>query len=570
MTTIWNFAKAAASSSSISCDDWIVANDNESLARNPARVDAIERLAAAATILKLQSTKERVRMTKIHMKWSMSRRSNAGLVSCASPFLTQWMCFHNNHLTNVFQVPILILFDVNCIHLVMSQTQKQKQTQALRMQQSSLVQQTSLVQQSYPQKPNVGTGASGTVRSYGRKSDMNDNIWGFAYSTNHLQLLQDPQYHLQQSADSFFKANPHLFIHFDKPFANTKALVVKMYSRELAVSDVVGHMIAFDRFKNDISLTSLLQTPDGNCPCLVVNNGSIKGVLMRGLVPFTTEIISEIRSTYSYHEKFLVYLPVWRFVSTMWTMISGTWCVSHGDMFPGMGNRGPLSDNVLFDPIARNLIVVDYDTMHFTDISVRYCIAEDDLFQGKSLFEKYARHVHLDINSPKPSSVQQPMHLDQMDLFIHLQCIFLAKESLESSFEPRHRLKWFKLLRLLFKSVANDSGCINIRPVFDKMVLEIQLGDQTVLEVQTSTIINCRLLLLTLFFYFKILQSSDECDTTSKRLILHVLPDRSEIVISFVGCQRVIRNSAIIEVLMGALTQNSNIQSHRNNSVRIM
>lgn len=429
----------------------------------------------------------------------------------------------------------------------------------------------------------IGEGAAGIVRPYGRNTDRADTVLGFSYSINSIKYFQRPEFNrslwLDQSVEDIVANHSHLFTQFAKSDLPTSPLVIKTFKMQPMTSfSVMGFLLLFDRFKDNMDATLLPTTPQGHCPCMAFSkDGTFKGMLMRRLEEPTMRHMREIQS-YSTEAKSLVFSQVWKFVDTLLIPTSRDKCLRHGDIKALSDTTAILSGNVMYDPNARKIIVVDYDPINIADTST------DDVKVCMDLFKTFATQVKLDISMPKQSSISMQSNLDlaQMDIFLNVSCINSVlsimhalefKDDYDAALGIDHR--WLRLLRMLVRNISGDSGCGHVNPVFDKSSvkhLEIYVGERMVRKIEIRLIDDCRLMMVALLLYFKIFNKvfnqtalSQTFPNTNSRhnldydcLSLFCDPHTSNIRIKYRQNEVTYsKTGAVIEVLLMCLDSNS-------------
>lgn len=403
------------------------------------------------------------------------------------------------------------------------------------------------------QQAALGSGVFGVVRPYRQRADASDSIRGLSAGLDAINYLQRPEFESQEwkeiSIEDFLTTHSHMFTQFDKSQL-PENLVIKIFNGADA-SIVVALLLLFDRFQNNMDVTSLPQTPLGDCPCIVFDkNGAFKGVLMRRLLPVTDQVIKYMQSS-STEEKRLAFSHVWDFANGLLAPISADKCLHHGDIH---------FNNFAFDTHTSKFIVIDYDRISV----VGTAWAEGDLKLIMTEFEIFARDVNLFLTIPKSRVFVMPSNLDEerMDMFLHYSCIKVTLSAINeyNSSEDIDAVdpKWHRLLRMLLGNMSRDSGCSNGYPVFDKSsveYLEVHVNDQTVNKLEIKSIQNCRLLTVTLFLYLKVfIQQKTLQDRWDNCLFLFCDPINSCIDIKYGATQvKYKKADSVIEVLLTSL-----------------
>lgn len=433
--------------------------------------------------------------------------------------------------------------------------------------------------QTYPQQvgfQTLGAGASAVVRPYGKRGDMQDSIWGFSHKIDYINHFSKPEYgwdavnsisKVSVAVGSFFEEHLHMFVQFDRAQLPNN-IVIKETSKgkaQLTATDLIGHMLVFDRFKDNIDVTSLLQTFEGDCPCIVINkSGSIKGILMRRLVPLTTEHIQDLQGL-SLKEKSLVFSHVWKFASGLLTQLPHGNCLVHRDI-RALSTTTFLSGNMVYDPSARRIIVVDYDS-----VRVHPSIT-DDMYVCTSLFVKFAETIQLDIFAPQ--KITNETDAAQLELFLYYECLKSILPLIQDYNDEQEIIdaRWYQLLHFIADNMSRESGCINGNSIFDRSsvkLLEIFVDDKMMQQIQVRLMTNCRMVAISLFLYLQVFRHilreryeqelSASQSNASGVLAFHCFPRESKIIVKYQNTMMVYKKdptNAIIDLLVSSNVQN--------------
>lgn len=405
------------------------------------------------------------------------------------------------------------------------------------------------------------------MRLYGNTEDLGDTIWGFSYKINYIKQLLKPQFQyndMDVDADAFVAEHSHMLVQFDMSQLPSDVVIKEVSSGKVSTraTDVIGHCLVFDRFKHNLAVTSLLQTADGNCPCVVINNaGKVKGLLMRRLIPLRQHHIEHLQGL-SVKDKSMVYSHVWKFASGLLLPITHGRCLQHVDIRALSGGEF-MSGNMVYDPSSNKIIVVDYDSVTIADSSV------DDMNTCLSLYRNFATTIQLDMGNP---SILDPT---QTDLFLHLSCLSSAISIIrlfsldENGLYVTVDKRWYQVLSLMAENISMESGCIDGNPIFEKSsvkTLEIFVDDTVLRRIDVRLMKNCRMVAITLFLYLKVFidiarsrslaqaQAQARASGISGRLSFHCFPRAGKISIRFQNHEKLYAKAdAVIELLLSSM-----------------